>query len=78
MKFGKYISLPFLIITIFFLITLLTSCSDKNQTADLILLNGKIITVDSKNTIAEALAISKDTIMAIGTKKEIEKERKRG
>ncbi|MCB9208451.1 MAG: amidohydrolase [Ignavibacteriales bacterium] len=72
MKFGKYISLPFLIITIFFLITLLTSCSDKNQTADLILLNGKIITVDSKNTIAEALAISKDTIMAIGTRKEIE------
>ena len=35
--------------------------------ADIILINGKIVTVDSNFTIAEALAISGDTIIAVGT-----------
>src|SRR6266498_4902698 len=41
--------------------------------ADLILLNGKIITVDQNFTIAEAVAIKKDKIIAIGSNKEIRK-----
>ena len=39
--------------------------------ADLILTNGKIITVDSDFAIAEALAISGDRILAVGTNAEM-------
>ena len=38
---------------------------------DLILSNGKIITVDERFTVAQALAISADRIMAVGTNQEI-------
>src|SRR5689334_9523914 len=41
--------------------------------ADLILFNGKIITVDRNFTIAAAIAIKKDKILAVGTNKEIKK-----
>src|SRR5438045_253023 len=41
--------------------------------ADLILFNGKIITVDRRFTIAEAVAIKKDRILAVGTDREIRK-----
>jgi predicted amidohydrolase YtcJ len=40
-------------------------------TADLILTNGRILTVDADFTIAEALAISGDRIFAVGTSAEI-------
>ena len=39
--------------------------------ANLILLNGKIVTVNHKNSIVEALAIKGNKIIAIGTSKEI-------
>ena len=39
--------------------------------ADIILINGKIITVDRNFTIAEAVAISGDTIIAVGTTESI-------
>jgi predicted amidohydrolase YtcJ len=41
--------------------------------ADLILLNGKLVTVDKNFTIAEAVAIKKDKIIAVGSNKEIRK-----
>ena len=41
--------------------------------ADLILLNGKIITVDQNFTIAEAVAIKQDKIIAVGSNNEIRK-----
>ena len=41
--------------------------------ADLILLNGKVVTVDKNFTIAEAVAISKDKIVAVGTNNKIRK-----
>lgn len=44
--------------------------SDK---ADMLFLNGKIITVDSKETIAEAVAIKGNIILKVGNKKELEK-----
>ena len=37
------------------------------QTPDLILINGKILTVDAKDSIAEAVAIAKGKIVAVGT-----------
>lgn len=38
---------------------------------DLILLNGKVITVDERFTIAEAVAVSKDRIVAVGANRDI-------
>src|ERR1700710_1712536 len=39
--------------------------------ADLILTNGKIITVDEKFTIAQAIAVKGDRIVAVGTNQQI-------
>ena len=43
------------------------------QDADLLLLNGKIITVDDRFSIEEALAIKGERIVAVGTTADIEK-----
>jgi predicted amidohydrolase YtcJ len=43
------------------------------QAPDLILTNGKIVTVDDRFTIAQAVAIQGDRIVAVGTNQEIEK-----
>src|SRR5499433_3938851 len=45
------------------------------QSADIVLVNGKIVTVDDRFTIAEALAISGQRIVAVGTTADIEKLR---
>lgn len=49
----------------------LTSCSPNSENADLVLVNGNIVTVDKQNTTAEAIAIKADTIFAIGTSTQI-------
>jgi predicted amidohydrolase YtcJ len=41
--------------------------------ADLVLLNGKVITVDSADTIAQAVAVSGNQILAVGATGEIER-----
>src|SRR5256885_1985639 len=43
------------------------------NSADLILLNGKIVTVDKNFSIAEAVAINQDRIIAVGSNKEVNK-----
>lgn len=48
-----------------------TGCST-NESADMVLINGKIITVDESMPEAEAIAIKADTILAVGSKSEIE------
>jgi len=40
---------------------------------DLVLLNGKIVTVDSKDTVAQAVAVKGDTIVKVATTREVEK-----
>ena len=57
---------------------LLTACigagnRDQRATpaADLILINGKVLTVDARNTIAEAVAVQGERIVAVGTSAEI-------
>jgi len=47
-----------------------TACNDV-QRADLILTNGKIVTVDQNFTIGQAVAVSGDKIIAVGTDKKI-------
>jgi len=49
------------------------SAAASAQTADLVLVNGKIVTVDDRFTIAQALAIRGQRIVAVGSNAEIEK-----
>lgn len=46
---------------------ILVGCEPVHPTADLVLTNGKIVTVDSLLPQAEALAVSGDTILALGS-----------
>ncbi|REJ76071.1 MAG: amidohydrolase [Acidobacteria bacterium] len=65
----------FVLLAIFALI--LSGCENTASTvddpADLVLLNGKIVTVDEKETEAQALAVKGDKIVAVGTDEEIQK-----
>ncbi len=57
-----------------FLLLVITLSACKTETpADMILTNGKILTVDANFTIAEAMAIKGDKIIAVGTNREIKK-----
>ncbi len=53
------------------LLAMLSGCAHVKP-ADLVLKNGKIVTLDDENPRARALAISGDTIVAVGTVGEIE------
>jgi predicted amidohydrolase YtcJ len=53
------------------LLAMLSGCAHVKP-ADLVLINGKIVTVDEKNPEARALAVSGDTIVAIGSDSEID------
>jgi predicted amidohydrolase YtcJ len=52
---------------------LLLSCSEYKHNAELVILNGKIISVDSQNSQFEALAVHSDTILAIGKNSQVQK-----
>jgi predicted amidohydrolase YtcJ len=60
-------------LTIFFLVLAigLTPAGKKVQPADLVLVNGKIVTMDESKPVAEALAIGQGRILAVGSNKEI-------
>ncbi len=52
---------------------LLTSIACAQSSSDLILINGKIITVDSRDSIAQAISIHDGKITAVGNNEEIRK-----
>ena len=56
----------------FVLVLVLTACNIKSP-PDMIIINGKILTVDEHFTIAEALAVKDDKIIAVGSNHEIRK-----
>lgn len=60
-------------ITIFFLVftVVLLPAGKKVQPADLVLINGKIVTVDESKPVVEALAIGQGRVLAVGSDKEI-------
>jgi len=58
-------------LTIFIVSIFLFACTKPKPTADLVLINGNIITVDNQNSSVEALAVSADTIMLVGNNDEI-------
>jgi predicted amidohydrolase YtcJ len=60
-------------LTIFFLVLaigLIPSCK-KSQPADLVLINGKIVTMDESKPVVEALAIRQGRVLAVGSNKTI-------
>ncbi len=65
-KFSILLAFPFILLLNIF-------ARNSSPSADLILLNGKIVTVDQNFTIAEAVAIKQDKIIAVGSNNEIRK-----
>lgn len=61
----------FFFIFILSIFGLLFSCAQKKEPADLVLMNGKIVTVDETRPEAQALAARGDVIVAIGSDKDI-------
>jgi len=47
-----------------------TSCTQKEK-ADLVIINGKILTIDKENPYAEAIAVKGETIIAVGSTRKI-------
>jgi len=48
------------------------SCSDsKKEIADLVIVNGKVLTIDKDNPVSEAIAVKGEKIIAVGTSSEI-------
>jgi predicted amidohydrolase YtcJ len=64
-------NLPFFFVTLFVIFGLLAYGGDKKQSADLVLINGKIVTVDDAKPVAQALAVKGDKILIVGSTKEI-------
>ncbi|MGD0582096.1 MAG: amidohydrolase [Bacteroidales bacterium] len=49
----------------------ISSFCQKMETADLIIINGKVLTIDKENPFAEAIAVKGEKIIAVGTNKEV-------
>ena len=60
-----------ILIVIFTMLPTFSGCEDSKMTADLILVGGKISTVDAARPLAEALAVRDGRIFAVGTDADI-------
>lgn len=58
-------------IVLLVLISVVMVNSEKRQTAELVLLNGKIVTMDASKPVVEALAVNRGRILTIGGSQEI-------
>jgi predicted amidohydrolase YtcJ len=63
--------IKFLFLSVFVLGVIHCSDESPDVTADLVLINGNIVTVDENNPLAEALAVKGDMIVAVGSNKAI-------
>ncbi|MCE5347610.1 MAG: amidohydrolase [Bacteroidales bacterium] len=60
-----------IITTISILAMIITSSCTIKEKADLVIINGKVLTIDEANPAAEAIAIKGEAIIAVGSTKEI-------
>ena len=67
----KFIPKTYLFILLITIISLSFSCAQKKEPADLVLMNGKIVTVDESKPEAESIAVRGGTIVAVGSNQEI-------
>jgi predicted amidohydrolase YtcJ len=65
-------SLLSILILVFMSSCLLDSCSTKTTPADLVLINGKIVTLDEQRPQAQAIAVKDDKIIKVGSTVEVE------
>jgi len=60
------------LITSLSIIIMIISCSNnKKEKADLVIINGKVLTVDKDNPMAQAIAIKGEKVIAVGTTQKI-------
>jgi predicted amidohydrolase YtcJ len=69
--FNRLSSKFFFLILSIFIICLSISGLQKSKKADLVLMNGKIVTVDDAKPEVQALAVSGDRVIAVGSNEEI-------
>ncbi|MFZ0280897.1 MAG: amidohydrolase [Bacteroidales bacterium] len=62
-------SKPF--IYLFMIIMGISGSCDNIDKADLVIINGKVLTIDMENPLAEAIAVKGETIIAVGTTRDI-------
>lgn len=67
-----------LIVTLSILIIMIGSSCIKKERADLVIINGKVLTIDKDNPHAEAIAVNGEKITAVGTTTEISKMIQKG
>ncbi len=61
-----------ILITLLSIITMVTACSNsKKEKADLVIINGKVLTIDKDYPMVQAIAIKGEKIIAVGTTREI-------
>jgi predicted amidohydrolase YtcJ len=60
-----------LIILLSILIMIVSCSNNKKEKADLVILNGKVLTIDKDNPLVQAIAIKGEKIIAVGTTKKI-------
>ena len=56
-----------LIISLSIITMIITGSCTKTEKADLVIINGKVLTIDDKNPTAEAIAVKGETIIAVGS-----------
>jgi predicted amidohydrolase YtcJ len=60
----------FVLLLPFITMIILSSCVKQGK-ADLVIINGKVLTIDSNNPVSEAIAVRSGNIIAVGTTKKI-------
>jgi predicted amidohydrolase YtcJ len=67
-----------IIISLSTVIMLIASSYTKKEKADLVIINGKVLTIDKDNPLAQAIAVKGEKIIAVGTTSEISKMIRKG
>jgi len=68
---GRILFLVFIVLCFFCSSDQVTSSASPDSQADLVLINGKIITVDSRDSIAQAIAVKGDRILKVGSDSQV-------
>jgi len=63
------------LIAVLAMVVMAVSCNNSKQSADMIITNARIWTGNTEQPFAEAMAVSGDTILAIGSKGEVMKHK---
>ena len=67
-----------IIVTLTIAFTMIGSSYKPKDTADLVIINGKVLTIDKNNHLAQAIAVKGEKIIAVGTTSEISKMIQKG